>query len=241
MATAIKGDAVILFEQQGNVTGQLSDKVIDCAEYNALSLALIFSGLQAQGEYAEVVLLGSSRGSLYLPIPLPSYTPSATSNRFSVDSQIEIPVGPRYCKVRLTVAGTARTRVDVIAQPYVSAGPQWTTPMASRLGGAQQWHTVLNGTPVLHEGIGTLYALQIQNYSGAVAYVHLYDRVASNVIVGTTVPDYTIKVDADSFRDIVIPTVGITFSTGMTAASTTTPAGAIGSAAGVTLHTAFAE
>lgn len=243
MATAIKGDPVWLYQQQGTCSSKWSDIVLDCANYNALSLSLTWTNLRAQSENAQLELFGSHDNGIYVPIVIPSYSHSLGDGpraRFYYDTAIDVPFGFRWLKARLTVTGGAF--VDLIAAPYVSSGPIWTVPMAARLGGAGLAKSVdVGGTPVLHEGIGTLYGLQIANYQAAAAYVQIFDKINSNVVLGTTVPDLQVVVAANSFLTVPVPAVGMSFEVGLTLASTTAAGGSTGSAAGVAVYTQFGQ
>lgn len=69
---------------------------------------------------------------------------------------------------------------------------------------------------------GTLYSIVIDNSANAaVSYVKLWDVASGSVTVGTTAPDWIIKVAASAKRTIVFPE-GLAFGTALTAACVTT-------------------
>lgn len=81
----------------------------------------------------------------------------------------------------------------------------------------------------------TVYGFQIVNNQAAAAYVQIFDLALAGVTLGTTVPDHEYLVAANSTLPVQLPSLGVNFNTACTAASTTTEAGAVASAAGVHL------
>ncbi|MDE2097724.1 MAG: hypothetical protein KGL39_10785 [Patescibacteria group bacterium] len=80
---------------------------------------------------------------------------------------------------------------------------------------------------------GTLYGLHVENNQGATAWVQVFDVASGSVTLGTTVPDYELKVAANSSGDLILPALGAPFGTAISIASTTAEKGNTGSSAGV--------
>ena len=76
----------------------------------------------------------------------------------------------------------------------------------------------------------------VSNRDTAEVSIQLFDKLAANVTVGTTVPDWIVTVPASSVSNILM-TLPILFGTGIVAACATTPTGnsAPGTAAVVNL------
>lgn len=80
----------------------------------------------------------------------------------------------------------------------------------------------------------------IENTSAAVAYIQIFDALASSVTLATTHPDLEIPVAANTgFTSFVFPTAGGTFPNGVCLASTTTSEGNTGSTASKIRVTVF--
>lgn len=69
-----------------------------------------------------------------------------------------------------------------------------------------------------------LYGWQIYNSNAAATYLQLFNDVAANITLGTTVPFLAFGFPATSNRDL-IARVGVAFSTAISFAFTTTRAG----------------
>jgi len=68
---------------------------------------------------------------------------------------------------------------------------------------------------------GTIYAIIIDNSANAAAsFLKLWDLASGDVTVGTTAPDWIVKVPASVKRTIAIPE-GLAFATALTAACAT--------------------
>jgi hypothetical protein len=83
---------------------------------------------------------------------------------------------------------------------------------------------------------GSLYGFGVDNNSGAVAWVQLFDVAScSSVTLGTTTPSSVqyIATPGSNFLDELSPTNGWTFTNGMCIFATTTPTGSTGAAAGL--------
>jgi hypothetical protein len=80
---------------------------------------------------------------------------------------------------------------------------------------------------------GTFFVIHVDNSAnaGAASYVKLYDS-ATTPSVGTTVPDWVIKVPGAFVGNVLIATAGIAFSAGLQVATVTA-----GGTAGVTAPT----
>ena len=87
-------------------------------------------------------------------------------------------------------------------------------------------------------GPGNLYGFLFENNSETTpVYVQMFNKLAADVTVGTTVPDFTYKVPAGAVfgkdaQDFSIDT----FSIGLTVACTSTRSGAVAPAADLTAH-----
>lgn len=84
---------------------------------------------------------------------------------------------------------------------------------------------------VVKAGVGDLYFLKLVNTTAAAAYLQLFDQVTANVTVGTTGPDWAIRLTAN--ESVVIPVTAWQFVNGLIIAGTTTPTGATGAAISV--------
>lgn len=84
--------------------------------------------------------------------------------------------------------------------------------------------TDLGGTKVaVKASSGTIYGIVIDNTAnaGEATYLKLWDAASGDVTVGTTAPDWVIKIPAATKRSLV-PPEGIAFGTALTAACVTT-------------------
>lgn len=79
-----------------------------------------------------------------------------------------------------------------------------------------------NAAVVIKASSGTLYAVHVDNSlnAGVASYVKLYDTAAA-VTVGTTVPDWVIKVAAAFVGNVLIATAGVAFASGLQVATVT--------------------
>ena len=94
---------------------------------------------------------------------------------------------------------------------------------------------------VIKASSGTLYVVYVDNSAnGAASYVKLYDT-AGAVIVGTTVPDWVIKVAASFKGNVLIATSGSAFASGLVVATTTAggTAGNTGPSSAVVVEIAY--
>lgn len=73
---------------------------------------------------------------------------------------------------------------------------------------------------VVKAGAGTFYVIHVDNLPVVASYVKLWDSVGA-IIVGTTVPDWVIKVPASFKGNVLIATGGIVFATGLQVATVT--------------------
>ena len=80
---------------------------------------------------------------------------------------------------------------------------------------------------------GELYDLTINNFSGATAWIQIFNQAAP--VLGTTLPVLEFEVPASTDFAFPISAVGIAFSTAIYIASTTAEYGSTVSAAGVTV------
>jgi hypothetical protein len=85
-------------------------------------------------------------------------------------------------------------------------------------------------------GSTNLKGVTVVNSSAATCFVQMFNALAANVTLGTTVPDYQIQVAANSTFSSNEPPEGLIFPTGLVIASTTTDGGLTGSAAGVEVY-----
>lgn len=55
----------------------------------------------------------------------------------------------------------------------------------------------------LFEGRGNLFSVHLDNNHSAAVYIQFFDKLADDVTVGTTAPDFTMMLPASSSRDVV--------------------------------------
>ncbi len=78
-----------------------------------------------------------------------------------------------------------------------------------------------NAAVVVKAGAGILYVIHVDNsLCAAPSFVKLWDLAAA-VIVGTTVPDWVIKVPASFKGNVLIATAGMAFALGLQVATVT--------------------
>lgn len=82
---------------------------------------------------------------------------------------------------------------------------------------------------VVKAAAGKLYALRLVNTTGATAYLQIFDALTANVTVGTTVPNWVIRLGANESLSLpwVLP---VDFANGLVIAGTTTAGGNTGAA-----------
>ena len=85
------------------------------------------------------------------------------------------------------------------------------------------------------DGAGQVFGYHILNNSGTIAYAQMFNKKASDVIVGTTVPDYVIPLTANGGAVMPMGRTGTTHSTGISIACTTTRGGSAGATCDVLL------
>lgn len=73
----------------------------------------------------------------------------------------------------------------------------------------------------------TLFGYHILNNTAAIAYVQVFDKLSTNVTVGTTVPDYVIPVPANGGAVMAMGRTGSRHANGMSVACTTTRTGSV--------------
>lgn len=79
-----------------------------------------------------------------------------------------------------------------------------------------------NAAVAIKGSSGTLYVIHVDNSANAAAasFIKLYDSAAA-VTVGTTVPDWVIKVPGAFVGNVLIATTGIAFGSGLQVATVT--------------------
>ena len=87
---------------------------------------------------------------------------------------------------------------------------------------------------------GKLYGLTIANDQAAVTYIQIFNVASGSVTLATTVPVMQIRVPASSHYDVVLPAVGIGFTTAISIAATTAEFGNTGSNDGVVVSALYA-
>lgn len=90
---------------------------------------------------------------------------------------------------------------------------------------------------------GQIYWLMLVNTTAATAYLQIFCKQSSQVTLGTTAPDFTIRLPTNAASGFIQPiafpvpigwfTVGGTPGSGLSVAATTTPTGATGAAISV--------
>lgn len=83
--------------------------------------------------------------------------------------------------------------------------------------------TVSAATAVsIKAGAGTMFVIHVDNSANvAASFIKLFDT-AGVVVVGTTVPDWVIKVPGSFVGNVLIATAGIAFAAGLQLATVTT-------------------
>ena len=90
--------------------------------------------------------------------------------------------------------------------------------------GAQQFQdtNIGNTADVIKTSAGTLFVAEVDNTANVTpVYIKLYDT-AGAVVVGTTVPDHVIKIQASKKQDISLAMGGMPFAAGIQACCVTT-------------------
>jgi len=77
----------------------------------------------------------------------------------------------------------------------------------------------------IKNGPGQVFGWQIVNNTGAIAYAQMFNKKASDVTVGTTIPDYVVPLPANGGAVMPVSRTGINHSTGISIACTTTRTG----------------
>jgi hypothetical protein len=85
-------------------------------------------------------------------------------------------------------------------------------------------------------GCTNLAGVVVTNSSAAACFVQLFNALAANVTIGTTLADLQVEVAAGGTVSLPMPPQGAIFGTGIAIASTTTDNGATGSAATITAY-----
>jgi hypothetical protein len=80
-----------------------------------------------------------------------------------------------------------------------------------------------------------LHGLVVVNQTAAEAFLQIFDALAANVTVGTTVPDYVIPIPASGGVVIPLSSVGFEHLIGIVIAGCTSPTNNVGAACDVTL------
>ena len=106
---------------------------------------------------------------------------------------------------------------------------------ATFVGGKAFFNDAVAGTKVAAKAApGFLYTLKLVNTTAAVAYLQVFDKLAADVTVGTTTPDFCFRLAAN--ESVTIPLeLAIQFFNGITFAGCTTATGSTGAAISVTL------
>jgi len=129
--------------------------------------------------------------------------------------------GVMYPRSKITLGGDGASEGDVSAANPMPVTQEACTPYNN---------IDLDETPVeIADSPVTVFAIAAINLAAAVRYLHFYDDLAVNVTVGTTTPTFTIALPAQSNSGggglaLALPP-GVAFTTAMTVAATTTPAG----------------
>ena len=80
--------------------------------------------------------------------------------------------------------------------------------------------------------------LNVYNPDTALAYLQLYDALAADVTVGTTVPTHSIPIPAGAIYDVQL-VQAMQFDVGLTIAMTTTPGGAVAPGTGAVVNARY--
>ena len=112
---------------------------------------------------------------------------------------------------------------------------------ASTAGGASPYfNSALLATAVQIKGTAaTLYNLTVFNTTASIAYVQIFNALATNVTVGTTVPTLSFEIPASGTYDLQGTGVGLAFSNGLTVAATTTATGSTAPGTGLVVNAGY--
>lgn len=134
-------------------------------------------------------------------------------------------------KYLLTAILFLSVALPAVAQPGTPNRPDITVSEPTAQGALA---TSFAGTSTLAAGVfqvkstgGNLYAVTYNNAQASVCYIQLFDALAANVTLNSTVPNQWIPMAASStFTVTLSPIAMMGFATALSAASTTTPTGA---------------
>jgi len=141
------------------------------------------------------------------------------------------PAWPRIVDAAVVADETTKSGALIVTPQASAAAGGLSTFMASGSDGS----TILVATAqALKASAGQLYGYHMYNPEAAVTFVHFYNVASGSVTVGTTNPQMTIAIPNAGFADLSLP-FGITFSTAITVAATTTAGGNGAPATGVSL------
>jgi len=94
----------------------------------------------------------------------------------------------------------------------------------------------VSGTVIkVKDAAGQVFGYHILNNSGVIAYAQMFNKKATDVVIGTTVPDYVIPLPANGGAVMPMGRTGTTHSTGISIACTTTRGGSAGATCDVLL------
>lgn len=135
-------------------------------------------------------------------------------------------VGVMALGVRADAPASTAANADYVPFLAGPAGGMWNTELADIGGGCDVNKNldVDETEDAVKATAGTLYGWYIVNRTTSVRYVKFYNATVASVTVGTTVPDLTIEVPANSADHIAVIfafTPGIKFGTAITVACTT--------------------
>lgn len=121
-------------------------------------------------------------------------------------------------------AGTSVTDQDYAALTLNAVGGLRVTPVPDTVGGMSFVKNidVDESEDAVKTSAGLLFGLILQNLHATTdRFVKIYNATVASVVVGTTVPDLTFKVEANSIEHITFGIYGIAFGTAITIAATT--------------------
>lgn len=215
----VKGRRQLIFVDQAATGVADSIRAIDCQEFNAIHLETTGSGSSPSAWLSVLEAMMPGMAATQAPDPN-GYPQGVGGGVISYD----VAVGAPYAVLSIEIISGTFT---VWATPYRSGGGMTSQPGHVRLVNVNATVQAIKARP------GFLFGLTILNNQGVATYVQIFDFLAANVTVGSTVPAREYLVAANSQLSAVIGSLGIQFAKGIVCAATTTQGGATGSAAGV--------
>lgn len=224
--------------------------LLDFTIESPVGVNLTFDQESEKLEFVQAIFVDNSTNAQQL-----TATFNATGQAIIIPAgwQAYLPVlaGLSNCKVAFSVpSGTPKIPCFFLNFPVpmalwpasITNGTQLVTSAANTTGGVSTFaasggtgNALLTATAVaVKASAGNLYGINLFNGGGVDAYVQLFDALAANVTLGTTVPKLALWVPANGAWEEKYCCEGkISFATGITIAATTTSTGAVAPGTGI--------